>query len=938
MIRQRSPKSTVYGKLSQDVLTQILADDHEAIENYDAQARLRAEDRRVAEEERRGIQGEGLPPEADEFGFGGPPERPDATREAPPAETERINRELTSEDGAVRIGVLLPISQEMATKVHDTFWSFVDTLRTTPEQLAEQELRARFVGRRNSPIAEANQLRLKLQNDQKKAGPRPKDNPLLEQEALYHFREFQNRPGEIARALNGTHPWYDEYEEWYAQNVSMDPAKITDARAEALSRIQAIRPILEMAQNPTEWMRNASGQLTSIFQKLLREGQRLKFLDSRIGASEYITHILTNDEHVLPPGPGEAQQTNVGGGAMPMSLTFAKKRTFETLVKAMIFGKEPATMNALDVLSTYAMRHAKTAATKEFQTFLKDSDQLKFGMRGSKNIPNDWIPFSKAGDPLWKFPVRDSEGNITGEVMAYGPPKIVEALRPITDPDFFKLMTGKFGRSIEAFRHYQAYLKCVQLGLSAFHMRALTLTGFANMGPINTIKALKADMYTPRFEDMEREMVGQTGTTDILMGSERRHGKLRSALGPLTTIEKINRLPVIKQIAQAADTLTGTTFGVVQRKLKVYDYALQKARWIAKHPGYTEAELKFAQREICKEVNAAYGGLNWETMGITKSGVALSRMIFLAPDWTFSNLAMAKYAFQGGPAGQAARAFWARGALVGVALNEGMSLLLTGEFSDDPSQVYLGKDKDGHKHYASWFFAGAHSDWINLVKNCIDFQATGGVTQSISNKLAAMPRFAGRLLGRRTYTGQPLFPKGMPPGSTEARMAVYAATQMGPVPFTMANPLEMYFGPEHYTVPEYIGTILFGGRIRSVAPSGTRTVRSGPKAGQIVPVPKKMQTTWWQAVKTGKAAIPNVAHLPLDKAIENWDIANDDQRRQMYRAILKKSVQISKYPEARRDELRRKMDEVRAFRDQIEATGPPPGQEALPVAPSRRNW
>ena len=59
-------------------------------------------------------------------------------------------------------------------------------------------------------------------------------------------------------------------------------------------------------------------------------------------------------------------------------------------------------------------------------------------------------------------------------------------------------------------------------------------------------------------------------------------------------------------------------------------------------------------RSIGKEINAVYGGLNWDVMGVSANYQAVARMFLLAPDWTFSNVANLKYAFEGGPGGNAA--------------------------------------------------------------------------------------------------------------------------------------------------------------------------------------------------------------------------------------------------------------------------------------------
>src|ERR1039458_1794431 len=101
-------------------------------------------------------------------------------------------------------------------------------------------------------------------------------------------------------------------------------------------------------------------------------------------------------------------------------------------------------------------------------------------------------------------------------------------------------------------------------------------------------------------------------------------------------------------------------------------------------------------------------------MGVRANFQAVARMLLLAPDWTFSNVANLKYAAEGGPGGAAARAFWVKAFITGSAMTQGMSLLVTGQMSKHFDKVYLGKDDKGKEMYSSMFFAGAPKDAIVL--------------------------------------------------------------------------------------------------------------------------------------------------------------------------------------------------------------------------------
>ena len=72
-------------------------------------------------------------------------------------------------------------------------------------------------------------------------------------------------------------------------------------------------------------------------------------------------------------------------------------------------------------------------------------------------------------------------------------------------------------------------------------------------------------------------------------------------------------------------------------------------------------------------------------MGRSKLFQDVSRLFLLAPDWTYSNVLTSKYAFEGGPAGSAARAFWVRSAATGFAMTAAMSIAIGGKY--DPTDI-----------------------------------------------------------------------------------------------------------------------------------------------------------------------------------------------------------------------------------------------------------
>jgi hypothetical protein len=697
----------------------------------------------------------------------------------------------------------------------------LDTFKQTQQDSkAGEALRTYFTGESDSRVAETNQLR-----DQLSKGLSPK-----EQEALTLMRDFKNRPGELDKFANGTHQAYDK----------LPP----DERAAAVERVQTLQPIIDLAKNPTENMKAADAAMTRYFESHLAEGKQLGFLDSKIGNDEYVSHLLQpKDDAGRVVAKGGSLRTYKIGRTTP----FAKERTYQTVLHAIANGVEPRTLNALDALTIYGDKHATAAATHLLINQLKDSGVAKWGSHGSENVPSDWKPIAPENNRLFQnqVPFVDKEGKPgIAHQSLYAPPKVVDALRPLTDPDYTDRIPG-----FRSSRIYQAYLKSVELGLSVFHLKAMNITALGNEGVSGLVKTYATDMKSPAFLDNERAFIKAGGTSSILGRTIEAYRELQPSSIP-TRMDILRGLPGFKQFDKASAAISKLTFDIVQRKMKVTDFALKDAKWIADNPTATPAEHYAAQRSLAKQINATYGGLNWESLGINKMTHSLTKAILLAPDWTFSNWMNVKGAFEGGPGGSASRAFWIRSAITGVALTQATSLLMSGKASSNPTQVYLGKDPHGKDIFQNLFFAGAPNDMVNLIGNVKDYGAIAGLGQSVLGKLAPILRTGFETATNKNYLGQDIVPKGAGPIAGTGRSIVNIGSQLGPVPFSVSNVIQMLMDPKkQYTQKEFVTTLLGGTRPRHVAPDGMRQVTTGKKKGEIVPATPRARNSTLDIIK-----------------------------------------------------------------------------------------
>ena len=355
----------------------------------------------------------------------------------------------------------------------------------------------------------------------------------------------------------------------------------------------------------------------------------------------------------------------------------------------------------------------------------------------------------------------------------------------------------------------QAYIKSIELGLSPFHMRALTLSFMNNAGIDAYRKALTTSNNSPEFEAQERKgaLYGLT-TTKTSTPYEAYQGLKPSSIEPRDTL-----LAKVKAGYEPVDKLfkvmTKATFEVAQRKFKVIDFSTKEAQWLAKNPNATDAQYGTAMRSISKEVNAVYGGLNWDVMGVSANYQAIGRMFLLAPDWTFSNVANLKYVGEGGPGGAAARAFWVKSFATGLAMTQGMSLLITGQMSDQFDKVYLGEDDKGKKMYSSMFFVGAPKDLIGTVNSTLSDGFPIGTIEFATNKASPLIGVVIKEAENKDWQGKPIIKRTDTFGEKSEKGLEFAAEQLIPAPFVIKDMAERMMNPtEDLTYKDFLAGLV----------------------------------------------------------------------------------------------------------------------------------
>jgi len=723
--------------------------------------------------------------------------------------------------------------------------SFSPKSTKTPEQVQAardkqygQNMREWFTGRRDFWSARVRQITERLRRELPNH---------IDREGLYLMRDFRNRPGELEQWLDGTHEGY------------RDVPRIDIAR----DNIEKMRPAMERAMDPTPAMVKADQELTRVAEVSLREGQRLGFIEHHVSPDEYVTHLLQSQEE-QEKTPVLDMLGRAVGGKIGRNFPYNQEREFPTILDAIAHNQRPKTLDALKAFDTYGDKFATARATHMLVQQLSDSDTGIWGSPNGKGMPKGWVPLA-AHSNLFKNSVAwvDPEGTPhPAEQSLLVPPKIEKALRPITDPDYLARIPG-WTRA----RNYQLFTKAAQLSLSFFHATAETAMALGNMGVRGYWKGLRADRFSPEFEEAEARYIAH-GLTTAIQGNKGPQEGL-GATSPLTVsslptaAEAIRSTHGIREIDQAAQKITAFTFENQQRRWKVTDMAVHEAAWLAQHPGATRAELSTALRSMAKEVNAVYGGLHWENLGVNKMAVNVARFLQLAPDWWWSNVLNVKYTAEGGPkaglhqlgsalggkmppgwegspAGNMARAFWIRTLVAGLLGTQMASLFFSGHLSKRPTQVCLGTDKDGNEIYQNLLLRGAAGQAANTVSNFLDYGWPEGPVRTLDNSASPGLRVYNEAAHNQTFLGREIAPKGMNPIASTVRGSWEAAKGLAPVPWSFSNAYEMLLGADHdkYKKIELLTTLFAGTPPSHVKP----------------PKPEKDAQSVWQQIVTGKTS------------------------------------------------------------------------------------
>ena len=545
-------------------------------------------------------------------------------------------------------------------------------------------------------------------------------------------------------------------------------------------------------------------------------------VSQEIGTIKNLTENYQN--RIYKPEPPEDFIKSEGKTGLKQTTRHAKRRVFDTEFEAVLYGKEFATTDIADALAIHNEEMANINTNRKMADVMAEKGVGAW----KKEQPEDWAQIGRMSK---RVPLKDKEGNaligddgnqIYSESKFYAPKGIAKGLEAITDPNYVKKID-----TLRSLQRYQGLIKTVDLSYSFFHHLSMTAVDLYQGGikAFMGLPQMSKHMNTSVFEELETDFIRHTGMTskvdytqDIMRNLVEKNPDIFS---------KITNLPVIKQYLKQADKNAEFLFGRMQRYLKVMDYGQKISNWVIDNPTATNAQVKAAKLGYAREINAAYGGLNWEAMGISKSHLSLLRLGMLAPDWTISNVDLARLMFTKGTAGEAARSHIMTALVGGMVLTEGINKILTGHFTNENPRGHELEIQIAPNVYVSLLRGGIGD--ITKLASMINESGGAGAIRFAQGKLSPFMRTGVGLLaapmGALDYTGHRIIRRDAGVFTGTYDILKYLLAGVGPVPFSLGT-LPKYLG-EKGTQKTVAGTIAVG--------TGTGRYSKPPKTQRKTP-------------------------------------------------------------------------------------------------------
>jgi len=214
-------------------------------------------------------------------------------------------------------------------------------------------------------------------------------------------REFKGRPDDLKSILGGYHH---------------DLASIQDPAVydRVMTRIQALRPQIERALQPMDANMKAVDRFyTTMAEMTAAEGKRTGVLHTEWNPETYVPHSLNPKGEGVFPGVKKAVGRALGGD-IGKYFSFSARRSYPTLLDAIMHDVIPKTMNIHDAFTIQQDGFARARATRLLEDQLRTSNLGRYTVR--ENAPEGSVPLAPHSEEFkqvvpYDTGTVDDEGN-----------------------------------------------------------------------------------------------------------------------------------------------------------------------------------------------------------------------------------------------------------------------------------------------------------------------------------------------------------------------------------------------------------------------------------------------------------------------------------------------------------------------------------------------
>lgn len=407
---------------------------------------------------------------------------------------------------------------------------------------------------------------------------------------------------------------------------------------EAGGNVDTIRQQLATPNLP-KWFKKAAERAVNLPDNAKAVATRLDAWYKRSGQRAQMTGLVEHlrNNYVNHAWKDDAAAKKAFGGAGKLNTSFrpSKERVVPTLFDGAKLGLRPKSMDAAELASIYAHSADRALSDRGFvkdlvNTKLSNGQPLALSQQEAGALA---MEARKQGQPSpfsdykpvrhWAFKGEDYRGDILVHPSHASHVRAAIETSTLDRPEFAATPAGAFAR--KAFSKVlsgQSWIKQNMLSIPAFHYVQEGTEGLGHH--INPLGVERVDPANPLHRDAMQHGLMVAGTHG---------GESQWIEGLQTNRALINKIPGLGPKLKASSSYLFERY-IPSLKIKTYAAALgRNLKRMAKDIESGRVTVDDVKYQTAKQVNDAYGHLNYADLGRSENIQKLTRAILLAPDF-----------------------------------------------------------------------------------------------------------------------------------------------------------------------------------------------------------------------------------------------------------------------------------------------------------------